>query len=396
MGRALCLIGLAATLAVPAGCGRKAPAVVIRFAPGPWLGKLSADPLPTFSKARPQIALALASERQGADVMILDGFDLADAIRKKELFNLLPTMEERFFDLRQFKEADVRRAGRVDGFYGLPVGGGGPTVICYNADLFAKEGLPLPDKRWEWGDFLEAAQKLTKDLDHDGKTDRYGFVVEPTAEAALPWVWQAGGRLANLDDEKALDGFRFYADLTVKHKVSPTPDAAGGTAPVDLFAQQRAAMVLVGPESLAKLKAATFAWDIQVPPKGPAGSATTLRQFFCAVAKDTQHPEEAWDLVEFLTSAYVGVAVGQSGLLPARCELLGKFDFGGAEVSLHRAVWSAAYDVADHVPYLMACDERGENRIGQQLRKLLEGKASPEETAKAAAQTVAELRKKLE
>ncbi|NOZ23800.1 MAG: extracellular solute-binding protein [Planctomycetes bacterium] len=379
------------------GCGRpKPPPVDLRFAAGEWLSMLQADPIKAFVEARPHIQVAQVQEGAQADVVVLDSLGVTEAIRAGKLLNLLPKMEAVHFDLSQFFAPDIRCGARPDRYFALPVGGGGPAVIYFNADLFKKHNVPAPAETWEWSDFLTAAKTLTKDLDGDGEPDQFGFLVEPTADALLPWVWQAAGRSTRLDDPKAIKGIEFYADLVRTHKVSPPPAKAPGRSPVQLFREQRLAMFLGGPEHVGQLKSAGFNWNVQVPPKGPAGSATTVRQFFCAIGKDAQQPDAAWELVEFLTSSYVGMALMQSARLPARVELFRGFRLHGAESDWNMDAWSRAYEAGEHVPPALAEDERHDHRVSHQLIQLLEGKASPGETAKAVARIAEDVGKKLE
>jgi multiple sugar transport system substrate-binding protein len=46
-------------------------------------------------------------------------------------------------------------------------------VLYYNMNLFDKYNVAYPNDNWTWNDFLNAAKKLTKDVDGDGKIDIY-------------------------------------------------------------------------------------------------------------------------------------------------------------------------------------------------------------------------------
>ncbi|MHB1483367.1 MAG: extracellular solute-binding protein [Saccharofermentanales bacterium] len=58
--------------------------------------------------------------------------------------------------------------------YGLPFTCS-PLVLLYNQNLFEDSGVALPTSGWKWDDFRNAAKKLTKDTDGDGKIDQWGF-----------------------------------------------------------------------------------------------------------------------------------------------------------------------------------------------------------------------------
>ncbi|MEW6359127.1 MAG: extracellular solute-binding protein [Planctomycetota bacterium] len=380
-GRAILLFSMIAL----AGCGAPKPLPVeLRFAPGKWLDLMQTDPLTAFAEARPHIHIVQVEDAAQADVLILDSLAVTEAIREGNLLNILPKIETVHFDLRQFLAPDIRHGERPDRFFALPVGGGGPAVIYFNADLFRVRNIPPPAETWEWADFLAAAKALTKDLNGDGEPDQFGFLVEPTADALLPWVWQAAGLSARIDDPDAVKGIEFYADLVRRHKVSPVPSDAS-RSPVQMLMEHRLVMFLGGPEHVRDLKSASFAWSVQVPPKGPSGSATTVRQFFCAIRKDTTQPDAAWEMVKFLTSSYIGMALMQSGRPPARAEMFRGFHLDGVKSDWDPATWSRAYRMGEHVPFALARDAARESQVSRHLILLLEGKATAGEAAMALA-----------
>lgn len=47
--------------------------------------------------------------------------------------------------------------------------------IHYNTELFRKYGIDRPADNWDKDEFLSIAEKLTADLDGDGRTDQYGY-----------------------------------------------------------------------------------------------------------------------------------------------------------------------------------------------------------------------------
>ena len=63
---------------------------------------------------------------------------------------------------------------KVDGkYYAIPYRQDS-WVLFYNKDLFAKAGVPVPDGKWTWDDFVTNAEKLTTALKAAGDKDALG------------------------------------------------------------------------------------------------------------------------------------------------------------------------------------------------------------------------------
>lgn len=117
--------------------------------------------------------------------------------------------------------------------YGLPWYAGNRAVY-YRKDWFAAAGIDKFPVTWQ--EFVEVAKKLTVDLNQDGKIDRYGFSVNGASpHEFLPLIWMNKGEIAiktsrgwkaMIDSPPAREALQWFADLYLKHKVSP----AGSTA----------------------------------------------------------------------------------------------------------------------------------------------------------------------
>lgn len=204
-------------------------------------------------------------------------------------------------------------------------------VLYYNMDMFKKFGVEFPNDNWTWNDFLNAAKKLTKDLDGDGNIDQYGFVLETWANWWRNWVYANGGSFFDekgnfvLGKEPYLDknaeAVQFLADLIWVHKVAPkitaSRDFGGGEA---MFVDGRAAMAAYGRWVTLRFRDITkFKWNVAQMPKGKAKRASTLFTVaYCAHAS-TKNPELAWKLIKFLSSPEIQRDVANSGLaIPIR------------------------------------------------------------------------------
>ncbi|MGI8912614.1 MAG: extracellular solute-binding protein [Chloroflexota bacterium] len=123
--------------------------------------------------------------------------------------------------------------------YGLPQEAN-PWTIWYNADLFAKEGLPPPTtliqaNKWDWTTgFLDVAKSATH---KGGDTPTWGYGGYGNGQGYWGWtywlppVWSNGGDLWTsdfmhlaLDQPPALEALQYWADLSGKDAVAPPQD----------------------------------------------------------------------------------------------------------------------------------------------------------------------------
>ncbi|MCK4308216.1 sugar ABC transporter substrate-binding protein, partial [candidate division WOR-3 bacterium] len=221
-----------------------------------------------------------------------------------DLTNLLS--RDKDFDRDDFYEKLFEPFEYKGGLYGIPVDYE-YNVLYYNKRLFDLAEISYPDKRWDWQTLLDAATKLTKDFDSDGKIDQFGL----NSLDYRVLVWQNGGRLFNdemteclIDSESAIEAIQFGIDLTRKYHVTPTGRERVGMGASQLFTMGRVAMTLGG-RSIIKAyreRISDFEWDVAPIPKGKM-EANMLWYGGFSIAKKTKYPDESWKLVKFLVSS---------------------------------------------------------------------------------------------
>ncbi|WP_179291432.1 ABC transporter substrate-binding protein [Shouchella clausii] len=173
--------------------------------------------------------------------------------------------------------------------------------IVFNKDMFDEAGHPYPEAGWTWDDFLEAAKATT--IEEDGKIVQFGI-------AGLIWeemIVQNGGASFNIDGSKVeidspetIEAIEFMHDLVDVHRVAPLATESEGLG--DLFLANRAAMAFAGPWHWRQYEEdGEFEWDIVEVPAGKAGNKSQLLGLPIGIGSQTDHPEEAWKLLEFLT-----------------------------------------------------------------------------------------------
>lgn len=178
------------------------------------------------------------------DLWAQDASSLAPLIQRKLLLDMRELQEavpelttDRFFP----SVLEINKA--EDGaLYGLP-NDFTPVVVYYNPSLFTKAGLPMPQEGWTWDDQLTTAQALTRDGKGRSVLDagfdandvkQWGYRASKYAYLWVYRVWQNGSDILSpdrktasgfLDSPATLEALQWYADLVLKHKVSPNPSS---------------------------------------------------------------------------------------------------------------------------------------------------------------------------
>ena len=204
-------------------------------------------------------------------------------------------------------------------------------VVYYNKDIFNKYNVPVPNKYWNFNDFLTIAQKLTKDINGDGKTDIWGVSFDETPPLFyLPYLMSEGGGFLSDDSQKMIlnspesqKGLNFYSDLRNKYHVAPTQAESASATMAQMFLQGKLAMQVSGRWLVPKYSTdAKINWNVINFPRGDKGSIVPLDASGWAITKSSKHKAEAEKLIAFLASKKSIEKFSQSGLIvPARIDV---------------------------------------------------------------------------
>lgn len=249
------------------------------------------------------------------DVITFNVDSLREYVEKGALMPLNDFIERDKFDIEDFYPSIVER-WTVDGkIYGISNEMAG-FHFYYNKDLFEEAGLALPTDEWTWDEFLEAAKKLTKDIDGDGRTDQWGFGTDVAWSHDL-WPGLNGAFIFNkevtkclYDDPRVIEAFQFFQDLTYKYKVAPTPEVvatATGTV-YSFFVDKKIAMLNGGGWGVGFLRSEEpeFEWDVVLGPRGPSATEIYIPTFSAGwvIPKEAEDPEASWEALKFYASKY--------------------------------------------------------------------------------------------
>jgi len=184
----------------------------------------------------------------------------------------------------------------------------GTTAYAVNQALFDNLGLQYPDASWTQDDFVNVSRSATQ----AGKALAYGSDIfwysnGPSQQAS--WVFKAFGgnqvstsgapsQLGSTQNQAALTWL--YEDLFWP-KISAAQDIVGTTQ----FIQGRLGLLMMATWELLDfaeaLKGPALKFDFVPNPVFPAGRTTFCTADFYAIAANTQHADDCWDLLNWVS-----------------------------------------------------------------------------------------------
>jgi multiple sugar transport system substrate-binding protein len=196
-------------------------------------------------------------------------------------------------------------------------------ALYLNMDLINEAGAPDPRElaangEWDWDAFLDVAQK-TRALG----SDVYGYGASAWWGPYGVWLNASGGGFFTedrtacaLNTPESLAGLDFQRSLYQDFDVA-TPY---GEDPEPVFRAGKVAMFQNGRWATPGVRTVEFEWDVVELPAGPSGTpGNWLFWGAYVVNAKTEHPEEAWALVQALTTAQTQGKVAALGAnIPSR------------------------------------------------------------------------------
>ncbi|RMD50995.1 MAG: sugar ABC transporter substrate-binding protein, partial [Candidatus Thermofonsia bacterium] len=264
------------------------------------------------------------------DVFWIPGTDVADFAKRGLIMNLREMADategysdDAFYPGPMFHLTFNPETGNTgEALWGLPRDVS--TFALYlNLDLLAESGAPDPRElaangEWNWDAFVEVASAIDALGD-----DIFGYGQNAWWGPYGYWLNAAGGGFFNedrtacaLDTPESLAGLEFEQriyqefDIAVPYGEDSEPPFLAGK--VGMFQNGRWATPGVR-------ASANFDWDVVELPDGPAGPSNWLFWGAYVVNANTEHPEEAWQLVQALTTAETQAKIAELGAnIPSR------------------------------------------------------------------------------
>lgn len=233
---------------------------------------------------------------------------LDDYLESSDYYN-----EEDMYDIMDVCRFDGKERGKGS-VYGIPKDWS-PIGLWINKDAFADAGIPLPSatEPMTWEEFADIAKKLVK---KDGESiKRHGLITALPMPTLLEMylssygksMWNEACDESTLQSKDTMDAIRYFQDLQETAAMSNTlyqnPDTIGHSA----LAQDKVGMVLSGYWFRGTYQSGGILSDVEdklmyIPaPKGTKEVSQALDVTCMGIFSQTEHPQEAYDLLEFLT-----------------------------------------------------------------------------------------------
>ena len=248
------------------------------------------------------------------DVMHLHAFSLPAFYEKGYAMDLTPFIEKEgkgFLDAWYPLSLElVKYKGRVHAMPGDYM----TMVLVCNVDMLKEAGVDPERFPTSWEGFLEFAKKATK----PGQQWGLGMVGAKDPGFSLrfsPFLWTFGGdyltadlKRSALDTPEAREAFTYFVELSAKHKVVPPGATAANPQDVRTQLAHKKIACEIGSGWTApivnKINPDLRAFDVlkayPLPVKKKRATAIWLSSWI--IGPNTKHPNEAWELVKFISS----------------------------------------------------------------------------------------------
>jgi multiple sugar transport system substrate-binding protein len=112
---------------------------------------------------------------KGPDIVYFAGLPYRKYIDKKAFVNLSDLMEkDNKFNKAELNSTILDAIKYKGGLYVIPINYQFEMMVA-NKSILDKENIKIDDMNWTWDDFIQIAQKVTKDTNNDGAIDQYAM-----------------------------------------------------------------------------------------------------------------------------------------------------------------------------------------------------------------------------
>ena len=287
-----------------------------------------------------KVSLDAKNEKGTYDLMMIDDPWMPEYAQAGMMLNLT---EAGYVDDKDFVEASLiigKDPYGTGDTYALPFAGN-VTLLFYNQGVLDAAGATVPDN---WADVLNISKAV------NGKDGKIGYVIRgqqgnPIVGDFMPILWAYGGDIFDEDWNVVVNSPEAVAALNLYKELLANGVNYEKNDIVSSVADGKAAMSLGWPSWFISPEG-SMAGYARIPGKVDAAATDypsgVIGNWMMAVTANSQNPELATKLLEYLTSAETQIAAADSGAVPTRVSV-----FTDAELSAKYPFYATLLDATE-------------------------------------------------
>lgn len=252
-----------------------------------------------------------------------NGASYSDVAIKYNAVPLNDYISQEKWDLSSFGTT-INNSTIDENILGIPAAKSG-FMLYYNEKLFDEAGVPYPSKDMTWDEYADLAKLMTKG---EGETKVWGSFMQNWAQLWYMPQIQKGQTIFDDNLSVAKEGLMLREKMqNVDFSEMPWAEVtAGKIHHRDAFASGNVAMMVIGDWMISILNTfkeegkIDFEYDITNPPH-PEGIAagTTIGgpATFISINGTSEHKDESWEFIKFLTGKEGALIYATAKQLPA-------------------------------------------------------------------------------
>jgi multiple sugar transport system substrate-binding protein len=315
-----------------------------------------------------------------ADIVAINGASVYDLQDQGAITDLSALMDDAGFDPAELVSND-----QIDGVTYMVRALNFAYPMYYNTDLLEEAGIS--DVPTTWDEFDTAAAAVT---DPDSNVYAWSLpinVQSPAGFDSQSWLWSSGDRMlkdrqANFETPEVAEWLEFLKGQYDGGYVTPGAFTQQEQQKVEEFTAGRNAFMIGSLAHIAGIREANPDLNFSiasVPAKEGESSGIAGASWGLGIAENSEHKEEAWELVQWLVSEDVNSELaGEATGFPGNANSVPGFVDGDELYQKAFDVYSASEFVTELEGLPLALDLN--RNLNENLVRLLQGEADVPET----------------
>ncbi len=332
---------------------------------------------------------------KGPDIVYFAGLPYRKYIDKKVFANLSDLMEkDTGFNKAELNTNILDALKYKGGLYAIPINYQFEMLIA-NKSILDKDKIKIDDTNWTWEDFIQIAQKVTKDTNNDGTIDQYAMagrgdgIFSYLFDSTISKYVDLDKKTASFDNKDFISLLHTCKDFNDKKLFFKADD---WQQIADMSSRGGIVFNIAGSSSYAMtkyFKESVFSGDVYVfrmPLDNAAGSRKIkfdLGNMF-AINRNSKFQEESWEFMKVLLSKKMQSSPELQNGFPINNEALKvSAKFSVDTLSMPQTDIDSINRLLSDVGEYQYDDGKIGKIVSAEVNDFFSGKKSAEETAKA-------------